>query len=56
MREAMLLGFTGAEEAKIHVDFERMRQNQKISSKLNQAMFEPDNLFKLTRLDRLAKK
>jgi hypothetical protein len=56
MREAMLLGFTGMEEAKIHPDFEKMRQNPKISSKLNQAMFEPDNLFKITKLDRLAKK
>jgi hypothetical protein len=56
MREAMLLGFTGAEEAKIHVDFENMRKNPRISSKLNQAMFEPDNLFKLTKLDKAARR
>lgn len=55
MREAMLLGFTGVEEAKIHPDFDKMRKNPKISSKLNQAMFEPDNLFKLTKLDQRAK-
>jgi hypothetical protein len=56
LREAMLLGFTGVEEAKLHPDFEKMRQNPKISSKLNQAMFEPDNLFKLTKLDRMTRK
>jgi hypothetical protein len=56
MREAMLLGFTGVEEAKIHPDFDNMRKNPKIASKLNNAMFEPDNLFKLTKLDRMAKK
>jgi hypothetical protein len=52
MREAMLLGFTGQEEAKLHPDFDKMRQNPKIAAKLNNAMFEPDNLFKLTKLEK----
>jgi hypothetical protein len=56
MREAMLLGFTGVEEAKIHPDFENMRKNSKVATKLNQAMFEPDNLFKLTKLNQAARK
>jgi hypothetical protein len=56
MREAMLLGFTGVDEAKIHPDFDNMRKNSKIAAKLNNAMFEPDNLFKLTKLNQAAKK
>ncbi|HKA06539.1 MAG TPA: hypothetical protein VKD71_04725 [Gemmataceae bacterium] len=56
MREAMLLGFTGVEEAKIHPDFDSMRKNSKIAAKLNNAMFEPDNLFKLTKVSEGAKK
>jgi len=56
MREAMLLGFTGVEEAKISTDFDKLRTNTKFASKLNQAMFEPDNLFKLTKLNQAARK
>jgi hypothetical protein len=56
MREAMLLGFTGVEEAKISTDFDKVRSNPKFASKLNQAMFEPDNLFKLTKLNQAAKR
>ena len=56
MREAMLLGFTGVEEAKQHPDFHKMRQNSRIAAKLDQAMFEPDNLFKLTKLDKMSRK
>jgi hypothetical protein len=56
MREAMLLGFTGVEEAKLHPDFEKIRKNPKLSAKLSQAMFDPDNLFKLTKLDKDARK
>jgi hypothetical protein len=56
MREAMLLGFTGVEEAKQHPDFTAMRNNSKFAAKLNQAMFEPDNLFKLTKLEKLTRK
>jgi hypothetical protein len=56
MREAMLLGFTGVEEAKLHPDFHNMRKNSRIAAKLDQAMFEPDNLFKLTKLDKMTRK
>jgi len=56
MREAMLLGFTGVDEAKIHPDLDNMRKNPRIASKLNNAMFEPDNLFKLTKLSNDAKR
>jgi hypothetical protein len=56
MREAMLLGFTGMEEARQHPDFHNMRQNSRIAAKLDQAMFEPDNLFKLTKLDKMTRK
>jgi hypothetical protein len=56
MRDAMELGFTNVEEAKIHPDFINMRNNPKIASKLNQAMFEPDNLFKITKVSAAAKK
>ena len=51
MREAMLLGFTGVEEAKLQPDFDKIRKNPKLATKLNQAMFEPDNLFKLTKVE-----
>jgi hypothetical protein len=56
MREAMLLGFTGVEEAKISTDFDKIRSNPKFATKLNQAMFEPDNLFKLTKVSQAARK
>jgi hypothetical protein len=56
MREAMLLGFTGVEEAKISPDFDKVRSNPKFATKLNQAMFEPDNLFRLTKLSQAARK
>jgi hypothetical protein len=55
MREAMLLGFTGVEEAKVQPDLDNIRKNPKLASKLNQAMFEPDNLFKLARVERAAR-
>jgi len=56
MREAMLLGFTGVEEAKLSTDFDKIRSNTKFAAKLNQAMFEPDNLFRLTKLSQAARK
>ena len=56
MRDAMELGFTNVEEARNHPDFFNMRNNPKIATKLNQAMFEPDNLFKITRVNAAAKK
>lgn len=56
MREAMLLGFTGVAEAKQHPDFDNVRKNPKISEKMNQAMFEPDNLFKLAKLEEKSRK
>ena len=56
MREAMLLGFTGVAEARQHPDFNKIRDNKRLSEKLNQAMFEPDNLYKLAKMDRDAKK
>jgi hypothetical protein len=56
MREAMLLGFTGVEDAKQSTDFDKVRANPKFATKLNQAMFEPDNLFKLTKLSQAAKR
>ena len=56
MRRAMELGFTGVDEAKLHSDLYNMRQNPRIASKLNTAMYEPDNLFKLTRVSSAAKK
>jgi hypothetical protein len=56
MREAMLLGFTGVEEARISPDLENIRRNSKLAAKLNQAMFEPDNLWKLAKLDKDARK
>jgi len=56
MRDAMLLGFTGVAEAKQHPDFENVRKNPKIAEKMNQAMFEPDNLFKLAKLESASRK
>ena len=56
MREAMLLGFTGVAEAKQHPDFDNVRKNPKIAEKMNQAMFEPDNLFKLAKLEEASRK
>ena len=56
MREAMLLGFTGVEEAKVQPDLDNIRKDPKLASKLNIAMFEPDNLFKLTKVERDARK
>jgi hypothetical protein len=56
MREAMLLGFTGVEEARISPDLDVIRKDSKLAARLNQAMFEPDNLWKLAKLDRDAKK
>jgi hypothetical protein len=56
MREAMLLGFTGVAEAKQHPDFDNVRKNPKIAEKMNQAMFEPDNLFKLSKLEAASRK
>ncbi len=56
MREAMLLGFTGVDEAKIHPDLDKIRKYPNIAAKLNNAMFEPNNLFKLTKLSSAAKK
>ena len=55
MREAMLLGFTGVEEAKLQPDLDNIRKDPKMASKLNQAMFEPDNLFKLTKVEKAAR-
>jgi hypothetical protein len=55
MREAMLLGFTGVEEARQCPDFEGYRKDSKLSAKLNNAMFEPDNLFKLAKLEKDAR-
>ena len=55
MREAMLLGFTGVEEARQQPDLDHYRENPTLASKLNQAMFEPDNLFKLTKVDRASR-
>jgi hypothetical protein len=56
MREAMLLGFTGSEEAKIQPDLENLRTDPKLKGKLDNAMFEPDNLFKLMKVERAARK
>lgn len=56
MREAMLLGFTDVEEAKIQPDFENLRADRALAAKLNQAMYEPDNLFKLAKVERDARK
>jgi hypothetical protein len=56
MREAMLLGFTGVEEARQSPDFDKIRQDPRLAEKLNQAMFEPDNLFKLTSLEKASRK
>jgi hypothetical protein len=56
MREAMLLGFTGVEEAKQSADFDNLRKNSKLAEKLNVAMFEPDNLFKLTKVEQASRK
>jgi len=56
MREAMLLGFTGVEEARIQSDLDNLRKDSKLAAKLNNAMFEPDNLFKLTKLDKAARR
>ena len=55
MREAMLLGFTGVEEARLQPDLDNIRKDPKLASKLQQAMFEPDNLFKLARVERAAR-
>lgn len=56
MREAMLLGFTGVEEAKQCPDFDKIYKDPKYADKLKNAMFEPDNLFKLAKLDKDARK
>ncbi len=56
MREAMLLGFTDVEEARQSPDFDKVRKNPKYSDKLKAAMFEPDNLFRLTKLDSVTRK
>jgi hypothetical protein len=56
MREAMLLGFTGVEEAKIQPDLESLRTDPKLKGKLDTAMFEPDNLFKLIKVEKAARK
>lgn len=55
MREAMLLGFTGVEEAKVQPDLDGIRKDSKLAARLNQAMFEPDNLFKLTKVEKAAR-
>jgi hypothetical protein len=56
MREAMLLGFTGVAEARQIPDFEKIFKDPKFSDKLKNAMFEPDNLFKLTKLEKDSRK
>ena len=56
MREAMLLGFTGVEEARVQPDLDNIRKDSKLAAKLNNAMFEPDNLFKLTKVEKDARK
>jgi hypothetical protein len=56
MREAMFLGFTGVEEAKVQPDLDNIRKDSKLATKLNNAMFEPDNLFKLTKVEKDARK
>jgi len=55
MRRAMELGFTGVDEAKQHSDLYNIR-NSKVAEKLSNAMFEPDNLFKLTKLSEASKR
>jgi len=56
MREAMLLGFTGVEEARVQPDLDYIRNDPKLKGKLENAMYEPDNLFKLARVERAARK
>jgi hypothetical protein len=56
MREAMLLGFTGVEEAKVQPDLENLRTDPKLKGKLDTAMFEPDNLFKLIKVEKAARR
>jgi hypothetical protein len=56
MREAMKLGFTGVEEAKIQTDLNYIRNDPKFKGRLETAMYEPDNLFKLAKVERDARK
>jgi hypothetical protein len=56
MREAMLLGFSDVEEARQSPDFDKIYKDPKYADKLKNAMFEPDNLWKLAKLDKAAGK